>query len=507
MRSRRRDVMVPSTSTPNDSPIVRQWGAYRDSRRRRRPPRLVWAVLAAATLAAAGAAVWLAARPHPWRPPSGSPHFTSCTYGGYVSAWCGRLAVPEDPRRPRGRTISLRVAVLPATERPAEGALFYLEGGPGGAATASAVRVNELFAQVARNRDLVLVDQRGTGGSSRLACPRARVRAADAAAVAVYVHRCFAGLRRDPRLYTTSVAADDLDAVRRAMGYGRVDVYGGSYGATLALAFLQQHPRAVRTAVLDSGSLPDVHVYERSAANAQSAVDAVLARCAAAPACRREFPHPDRDLATLLARAPRRVTVEAGRVLLRPVDVAWTVESLTATAEGAATLPFVLRAAVRGNYLPLGRTFVNDVGADLDARARLAMFWEILCSEPWARFGAVATATSYLARAAAERAHVFGRACRWVPNGRVAGVVAAAFPGPVLLLAGGADPLDPAPNLRGWRRAFPHGRLVVVPAAGHGAIGYGCVPALVARFVARADASTLDTACVRHVPPPAFELG
>ena len=489
--------MVAATSTSTDSPIVRHWGAYRAARRRR-PPRLLWGALAAAALVAAGVAVWLAVRPNPWR-----PHFSSCTYGGYVSAWCGRIAVPEDPRRPHGRTISLRVAVLPATERPAEGALFYLEGGPGGAATAAAVRVNELFAEVGRRRDLVMVDQRGTGGSARLACPDARVRAADAAAVAVYVRRCFAGLRRDPRLYTTSVAAEDLEAVRRALGYGRIDVYGVSYGATLAQAFLRQHPGSVRNAVLDSGSLPGVHVYDRSAANAQRALDAVLARCAAASDCARAFPDPERDLETLLGRAPRRVTVEAGTVLLRPVDVAWTVESLTESADGAATVPYALHAAVHGDYLPLARTYASEVGADLDARARLAMAWEILCSEPWARPTAAATGAGYLARAVAERADVLGRACRWVPKGRVLAGAAAVSEAPVLLLAGGADPLDPAANLRGWRRAFPHGRLVVVPGTGHGTIGYGCVPALVARFVA---GNALDTACLRRLQPPPFQL-
>ena len=85
--------------------------------------------------------------------------------------------------------ISLRIVVLPATKRPAEGALFYLEGGPGGAATAAAIQVNNLLAEVQRNRDLVMVDQRGTGGSHRLACPDRYVRRANAAAVTRYLRR------------------------------------------------------------------------------------------------------------------------------------------------------------------------------------------------------------------------------------------------------------------------------------------------------------------------------
>jgi pimeloyl-ACP methyl ester carboxylesterase len=78
---------------------------------------------------------------------------------------------------------------------------------------------------------------------------------------------------------------------------------------------------------------------------------------------------------------------------------------------------------------------------------------------------------------------------------------------PVLLLAGGADPLDPVANLRGWRRAFPNGRLVVVPGAGHGVIGYSCLQAIVAGFVARRSADRLDTSCAQHVPLPSFVIG
>jgi pimeloyl-ACP methyl ester carboxylesterase len=76
----------------------------------------------------------------------------------------------------------------------------------------------------------------------------------------------------------------------------------------------------------------------------------------------------------------------------------------------------------------------------------------------------------------------------------------------VLLLAGGADPIDPAANLRGWRRTFRNGRLVVVPGAGHGTIEYPCIQGLVARFIADASADGLDTACVRVSLPP-FETG
>jgi pimeloyl-ACP methyl ester carboxylesterase len=407
----------------------------------------------------------------------------------------------------------LHVAVLPATSRPSAGALFYLEGGPGGAATASAIRVNAMFAAVGRTRDLVLVDQRGTGGSGP-ACPRSYVRGRDAAAVTGYVRRCLRSLRGEPQLDTTSVAADDLEAVRRALGYGRIDLYGGSYGATLAQVYLRRHPASVRTVVLDSGSLPDVRLYDVSPRNAERALDAQFARCAAQPACAHAYPHPRRQLSALLTRPPRPVTLVSGRVVMRPDDVAWTVFWLSETAEGAALIPYALDSAVHGNYRVLAGVYASQLGgSNLDPLARVLPFWEILCSEPWGSMDPGATARdgsgSYLTAAALARARLFGRACRAVPKGRVppaSGRLEVARAN-VLLLTGGDDPLDPPANLRGWRRAFPNGRLVVVPGAGHGTIQYPCVQKLVARFVDRGTATGIDASCVRHLRLPPFVIG
>jgi pimeloyl-ACP methyl ester carboxylesterase len=500
----------------SDNPVLRRWGEYRRPPRRSVPHWIWLLLLAVCAVAAVGLVLVLFGRSGPWRSPSGHPHFASCTLGGYVDGWCTHLHVSEDPHKPNGRMISLRIAVLPATRRPATGALFYLEGGPGGAATAAAIRVNDVFAQVQRNRDLVMVDQRGTGGSHRLACPDGYVRRADATAVTRYLRRCLAGLDADPRLYTTSVAADDLEIVRRSLGYGKIDLFGGSYGATLAQAYVRRYPESVRSVVLDGSSLPEVRIYDVSARNAEQALDAQLARCAAAPACARAFRQPRRQLDELLARPPRRVAaaVATGKVLLRPDDIAWTVDWLSETVEGAALIPFVVNAAAHGDYTTLATTYADQLGgSNLEALARLVPFWIILCSEPWATFDPAATARagkgSYLAKAAVARARLFHHACAVVPKGRVPADTAGrrVVATPTLLLAGGADPLDPTANLRGWRRLFPRGHLIVVPGAAHGTVEYDCVQKLIARFVEQASATGLNASCVRHVPLPPFITG
>jgi pimeloyl-ACP methyl ester carboxylesterase len=467
-----------------------------------------WAILAAVVAAIVG--IWLAARSHPWEPPSHHVTFAACHFGGGVTARCAEVQVPRDPQHSHDGTVSLRVAVLPATRQPAKGALFYLEGGPGAAAIDSITRVDDLFAEVGRDRDVVLVDQRGTTGSQALSCPDERVPAADADVVTAYLRHCFARLSSDVTLDSTGVAADDLDAVRRALGYHDIDVYGVSYGATLAQAYLAQHGSSVRTMTLDSGSLPGVRVFQAEPQNAERALAGVLARCATVSSCRRAYPNPRGELTELLRRGPRAVTVETGRVVLTADDVAETVAALSQSPDAAATLPYAIHTAARGDYSTLARAFIGEIGSQLDPRARLAMVWVELCSEQWASFDPAATARaargSYFAHAAVDRARLFARACRVVPREREH----AAFDRsdrPVLLLAGAADPLDPPANVLGYRRFYPNGRLVVVPGGGHGQLDHPCVASLIARFVAAGSTDGLDASCVRRAPAVPFAIG
>jgi pimeloyl-ACP methyl ester carboxylesterase len=479
-------------------PWLEHYGAARAAPRRARR-RLIALVLATLSLAVAAIAIGVATRDRGWHPPSGLA-FHACTHGDRVDARCTGLLVPAVAAQPDGRTIALRVAVIPATRQPARGALFYLEGGPGGAANDAAVKVDEVFAKVSEYRDIVLVDQRGTGGSHALACPRRRVRATDADAVAAYVRRCFARFGGEAQLFTSQAAADDLERVRKALGYGKIDVFGSSYGATLAQLFLRRHPDSVRTATLDGGSLWSIPVYELAGRNAERALRAGLARChAPGTACRRAFPQTEAELEHLLATHPGSAD-----------EIAATVAALLRTPENAARVPLLLHQAATGLAEPLAREHEALVGGDLDARSRLVMVWTILCGESWARAGVAATARasggSFLAHEAVARARLIQRVCSAVPHAPAPVVPLRPSSVPVLLLAGSADPLDPPANLSGWRTAFPNGRLVTVPGLAHGVVAYGCLRLLVAHFVDVGSARGLDASCARHVELPRFEL-
>ena len=220
---------------------------------------------------------------------AGQPMAT-CTISGEVPvkasfpAYCGTLLVPEDRSKPSGRQIGLRVAVVPAVAADAKPDPFFaLAGGPGEASTSFFAWLPGLYTDVHATHDIVLVDQRGTGASNPLTLPAmpdtTGLSAAEAdARLSAWAKESLAGLDADPRMYTSSVAADDLDAVRAALGYDKIDLYGASYGGELAQYYLRQHEDHVRVAIMDGTTPLDVHVLELMAATSQHALDLLLAQ-------------------------------------------------------------------------------------------------------------------------------------------------------------------------------------------------------------------------------------
>ncbi|MGZ8687634.1 MAG: alpha/beta hydrolase [Gaiellaceae bacterium] len=442
-----------------------------------------------------------------------------CTLPGPVRALCGTLDVWEDRDAQAGRRISLRVAVVPATRQAAARVpLFYLAGGPGGAATASGAFAAGVFRQRTLTQDLVFVDQRGTGASNRLTCPPAPpqlISSATPAAIAAYVEGCLAGLDGDPRFYTTAVAMDDLDDVRAALGYDRIDLYGGSYGATALQVYLARHGGHVRAAIMDGASLVDVPIFELWAANGQRAIDLIFERCSASRACRTAFPSPGKDMERLLGRLQRKPQVvklgPLGTVRVTRRLASSVIQQLSRTAAGAAELPLAVHQGARGDLTVLARTYAREV-APQEEGARLVMYWSIVCSEPWARFSETETARlgtgSYLGPTRIADAKDFAAACAHIPRGVVPDDAGTRVRSdvPVLALAGGADPQDPPRNIAGVEKAMPNARVVVARGMGHGVVQNSCVSALANRFLARGTAAGLDVTCAARVPLPPFVL-
>jgi pimeloyl-ACP methyl ester carboxylesterase len=433
---------------------------------------------------------------------------------------CGTLDVPEDRADPSGRRIDLNVAVIAARgPEVASDPVFFLAGGPGGAATETWATAALTFPEVHANRDIVVVDQRGTGHSNPLLWPElpdltGLSGAALHRAAVAWARTARASLHTDPSLYTSDAAADDLDDVRAALGYDRIDLYGGSYGATLAQYYLRRHGNHARAVVLDGGSLLDVPVFELIAARSEAALMSAFDRCRADPTCHASFPDPAADLAAAmrhLSRHPVRLSVRdpsTGRPTV--MDAAVLAEEIhhLLVVSHAGDVPRVVHLAATGVYEPIAELLATS-GNDPDP-ARLVMGWAIRCSEGWAAYDParvrVLGAGSYLLgpQLADSRAQALGcSVMRFAPppSGDAAAVHSDV---PILLLNGSEDPQDPPANVSDAPRELPNSLEVVVPGYGHTVGQFGCVPRVVAAFLDAGSTASLDTRCVLLMRPLPF---
>jgi pimeloyl-ACP methyl ester carboxylesterase len=457
---------------------------------------------------------------------AGQP-MAACTISGEVPvkasfpAYCGTLRVPEDRSQPSGRQIGLRVAVVLAVAADSKpDPLFALAGGPGDASTSFFAWFPGLHTGVHATHDIVLVDQRGTGASNPLTLPAmpdtTGLSAAEAdARRSAWAKESLAGLDADPRMYTSTVAADDLDAVRAALGYDKVDLYGTSYGGELAQYYLRQHADHVRVAIMDGTTPLDVPVLELMAATSQQALDLLLDRCAADAACHAAFPNLASEWSTLVAEFTKGVTVtdpDSGTTGVADLaTVGLSIHNALMTEAAAAQLPLAIHLALEGRWAEVSQ-LVPPSDASPSAGPTLLMATD-LCSEAWADRpgrGRAQGAGSYAVPFV--RAWATGEAtlCRYLPKGVVPADDAAPVRTdlPVLWLAGDADPQDPPSNLAGVTSQEPNSRIVVMPAQGHVVGHLGCGPSVIARFIDAGTATGLDTACVAQgaSPAPTFHL-
>jgi pimeloyl-ACP methyl ester carboxylesterase len=466
-------------------------------------------------------------------PPASSPAPSSsaladCHVAGIRNGvLCGTLQRPLDPARPQGTTIPIRYVVVPAmARRKFPDPVFLLAGGPGQSAIAVAASTMALFSRLNNRRDIVFVDQRGTGGSAPLVCADAEheslAEQADPERQYRLALECKAQLLKLPYirsesdlgLFTTSIAVQDLDAVRRQLGAERIDLVGASYGTRVALEYQRQFPKAVRRSVIDGVAPPDMALPASFSFDNQAAFDALLAACAAEPACARDHPDLHRRFAALLQSLPRTVTAAhplSGRaeefVLTREMLLGALRSALYAPALAAA-LPEAIDSGSRGEFaglVGLNATFT----ARKAMRLATGMHLSVVCAEdvPRLRFNDDRPGADF----GVEFARFYERLCSAWPRAQVPAEFysVAAASSPVLALSGGLDPATPPRHGERVVRALgPMARHVVVAHAGHGVLAIGCMRDVVFRFIDASedrDALAVDTGCAAGVPrPPAF---
>jgi len=454
----------------------------------------------------------------------GALDFEPCTLSATgmpasIAAHCGTLAVPEDRERPAGRSINLAIALVPSTaKQPQSDPVFMLAGGPGQSARESFPAAAGAFRELLRDRNVLLVDQRGTGGSNPLAChgpaddPAVGDAGTNTAAARKFAVQCLQALDADPRFYTTSDAVLDLEAVREAVGAEQVNLIGISYGTRVALEYLRRHPARVRSVVLDGVVPPELALGSEHARNLEGSLDAQFERCAADPVCAERFGAPREALTKLLealdgqpqsVRYRDPLTHEWQDGTLTRDAVAGVVRLFAYVPQLSAMLPQSLAEAAAGRpdvLMAQGRMIESLVGEQINQGLQLS----VSCSEDADRLR-VDPADANTLMGTAFVAILLAQCEAW-PRGRRPADFNEPVRSdrPVLLLSGEFDPVTPPRYGEQVLDHLPNGRHLIARGQGHNVMVAGCAPRLMARFVASADAKGLDASCLErldYTPP------
>ena len=441
-----------------------------------------------------------------------------------ADAYCGTLKVYENRATRQGRQIDLNIVVLPALRSDAQpDPLFFLAGGPGQGAAKLARVVREMFRRVQNDRDIVLVDQRGTGKSNPLNCDPDEADDSLQSAMETpeqtlaRLKACMAKYDADLTQYTTPIAMDDLDDVRAFLGYDTINIYGGSYGTRAGLVYMRRHGDRVRAAILDGVAPTFMRLPLFFPRDSQRAFDLLVKDCESDDGCRKAYPNLGERMNTLMAKLekdPPTVKVihpRTGRADEIKIDARILAGILVSTLylpAASALVPAIITAAERNDFqsmLALG--FLGD-GGEPGAMA-IGMQLSVICAEDAPR-----NTAEDLAKEAEST--LFGKyvmrlqtdACGFWPRGHVDPSFYEPVKSdiPTLVMSGEIDPVTPPTWGEQVAANLPNSKHIVIPGTGHTAGGTGCGQRLMREFIEEGSAADLDTSCVARVHRPPFFL-
>lgn len=419
-----------------------------------------------------------------------------------IAARCGTLLRPLDPDDAGLGTIELKVAVVPALSlKPTDDPLVPVAGGPGQSTIAFYAGWSGAFERIRQKRDIVLLDQRGTGESAPMVCDIdddvVDGKYSDAETRRL-TEQCLELLPHDPRFFTTSVAVRDLEALRLALGYDSFNIYGISYGSRVAQHFARRYPESTRTVIIDGVVPPQLPLGPDIATESQIAIDRVFDRCSESAACNERFPGLAEDFALIRgALAEEPVTVEyqhpvSGKRAIADFTadhLAGAVRLLLYNPRTVAVLPLVISEAADGNFVPLAAQF-DMVVASLAEALNIGMHNAVMCTEDvpfidWNSLDNDAINASYIGPLQLDSIRSM---CAVWPQGVLDDDlrIPLATAKPVLLLSGSADPITP-PRFADMAAVDMSNSWHLVGAdQGHGLAGVGCMPRVLAEFVENA---------------------
>jgi len=435
-----------------------------------------------------------------------------------ASARCGSLEVAENPANPDGRKISLNIAIAPATGKATEpDPVFFFAGGPGQAASETWVMLQSTLNKIRKKRDIVMIDQRGTGKSNKLACESEIEedlnQEIDLDLIRTETEKCLADLEGDTRFYTTTIAMGDYNQVREAMGYESINIMGVSYGTRAAQVYLRHFPETVRTVTLDSVVPMQLALGQEHAMMLDRSVRAVLEDCEKDETCKLLYPRHAEELNALfkqLRAEPQQITI------INPVSGVVQEMHLTADTLGVAIrflsyssatqalIPLLVHEALTTGDLSRLASQATLVMTGLNEMLARGMELSVICTEDYPFMDLDTDYGDTLMGNLFQE--IIQLQCNVWPRGEVADdfhePVSSELP--VLLLSGERDPVTPPSYATKTAETFPNSLNLVARGQAHSVMSNVCLRNITTDFIDKGSVDDLDSTCVENIEPAPF---
>ncbi|GAW96641.1 MULTISPECIES: alpha/beta hydrolase [Colwellia] len=439
---------------------------------------------------------------------------------------CGTLQVPENYQKPQGRQISVNFSILPAINNSDNKVpLMFLAGGPGQGAVELSAHIFRNFNEIRKSRDIILVDQRGTGASSPLQCQ-------DKVGINPYtsliedftneeVKDCLAQLTADDKLdlaqFTSENAVRDFDAVRAALGHEKINIYGGSYGTRAALVYMRLFPQSLNSVVLDSVAPVEVPIglFGQSAARS---FKLLLENCQKDKACQQAYPNLAQEFKNVvakLAQSPAKVIISHPRLgtatefIINDTKFISTLQMQLYSLTGRSLVPLIIHQASIGDFKPLAG-LIAQTDTDEGMGIYIGLHLNIVCNEDMPRMSEQMLKDDAINDFAKDLSNkIMQDACAVWPTYSVSDDFYMPITAniPTLILSGELDPVTPPSNGEKSAATLPNSHHIVVKNTAHIVASTKCAVGLVNEFLSSLMPKTLDESCLSELPEESFMTG
>jgi pimeloyl-ACP methyl ester carboxylesterase len=437
---------------------------------------------------------------------------------------CGTYEVMENRNVRKGAKIRLNFIILPAwTLDPAPDPVFIFSGGPGQGSADTVIHYARRYEKLRWERDIVLVDQRGTGQSNRLFCER--IGDPDSAQTYLkdmfpedYIKNCRKDLEKKANLrhYDSTTAMQDIDDLRSALGYEQVNIIGASYGSYAGIVYMKNFPERVRTAFLSYIAMPSWTYSGCIAPNTEAALERLLSDCAMDPDCASDYPLLRQQLDMVLDRLQQGpvtvwiinpITGEYEQVVFTYNNFIHGIRSMLYDSSTSRWIPVFIHWAFQGHFAPVA-AYTADYLYWVNQNIMDGMFLCVTCTEtiPYIDYeeARVLAQGTFMGTYRLEQQK---NACDWWVRGEHPADFHQMYVMdiPTFILSGEIDPVTPPQYGEELASYLPNSLHVVIPNAGHeyGTVWTDCLDDVIAQFISQRSVDGLDTSCVnRHVRPP-----